>query len=186
MAKSNTASSISALKTKSVRIARLHFLIVLIYATQTIVYHATRVITPELLFKRWVATAGLLIVATILWYTAKNKVTNYSGFKYVIYLLILADIAFASFNVLTQRGYASKSVVLFFIPIIVASALATRSAIYATAILSIAAYTTTAVYYFVANFNEGYLSELYGEIGLYSGLMLLCASLLWSVVRRRH
>jgi hypothetical protein len=180
-----TTEVISSLKSRAVRIARFHFAIVLLFSFQTIVYHASKVITPDLLLKRWIATAGLLVVATILWYFAKNRVTNLVGFKAIIYALIIADIAFASFNVYTQRGYASKSVVLFVIPIFIAAALANRSALFATALLSIAAYTTTAVMYFVNNFNEGYSAELYGEIGFYSALYLLLAGLLWTLIRKR-
>lgn len=184
MAKNSATTNISSLRTKSVRISRLHFLIVILFSAQTIAYHATHMITPELLIRRWSATAFLLVVAALLWYFAKNKVTSLVGIKSIIYLLILADIAFASFSVYTQRGYASKAVALFFIPVLVASILATRSAIYLAAILSIAAYTTTAVLYFVLNFNEGYLTELYGEIGFYSGLILVMSAMLWSVVRK--
>lgn len=177
--------SVSLLKSRAVRVARFHFALVLLFSVQTIVYHASRVITPDLLLKRWSATAALLVIATILWYFAKNKVTSLSGFKAIIYALIIADIAFASFNVYTQRGYASKSVVLFVIPIFIAAVLTSRSALFATALLSIAAYSTTAVMYFVLNFNEGYLSELYGEVGFYSTLYLLLAVLLWTLVRKQ-
>jgi hypothetical protein len=178
-------SDISSLKLRSVRIARFHFVLVLLFAVQTIVYHASKVITPELLLKRWVASAALLAVATILWYFAKNKITSLGGFKAIIYALIIADIAFASFNVYTQRGYASKSVVLFVVPIFVASALASRSALFATALLSVAAYTTAAIMYFVNNFNEGYMAELYGEIAFYSALYLSLAALLWTLIRKQ-
>ena len=179
------AEQISPLKARSLRVARFHFALIGLFSLQTMVYHASKVITPELLLKRWLATAGLLVVSTLLWYFAKNKVTTTTGFKSLFYLLIIADIAFASFNVYTQRGYASKSVVLFMIPLLVAAALASRSALYATALLCIAAYTTTAILYFTLNFNEGYMAELYGEIGFYSGVFLLSATLLWSLVRRQ-
>jgi hypothetical protein len=177
--------AVTNLKSRSVRIARFHFALVLLFAIQTIIYHASKVVTPDLLMKRWIATASLLVVATILWYFAKNKVTSLGGFKVIIYALIITDIAFASFNVYTQRGYASKSVVLFVIPIFVAAVLASRSALYATALLSIAAYTTTDIMYFTLNFNEGYMAELYGEIGFYSALYLLLAALLWTLVRKQ-
>lgn len=101
-------------------------------------------------------------------------------------MIIVADIAFATFNVYTQRGYASKAVLLYIIPIVVATALAKRSSILATALLVIAAYTTTAISYFVLNFNEGYMAELYGEIGFYSGVFLLIATLLWSTSHKKN
>lgn len=176
---------INFLKSRAVRVSRFHFALVLLFSVQTIVYHASKVITPDLVLKRWIATASLLVIATILWYFAKNRVTSLGGFKAIIYALIIADIAFASFNVYTQRGYASKSVVLFVIPIFMAAVLTSRSALLATALLSVAAYTTTAVTYFVKNFNEGYMAELYGEIAFYSVLYLLLALLLWTLVRKQ-
>lgn len=179
------SDAISLLKLNSVRIAQFHFVLILLFSVQTIVYHTSKVITPDLLMKRWIATASLLVVATILWYFAKNKVTSLGGFRAVIYALIIADVAFASFNVYTQRGYASKSVALFIIPIFIAAVLTSRSALIASALLSVAAYTTTAVVYFVNNFNEGYSAELYGEIAFYSALYLLLAALLWTLVRKQ-
>ena len=169
----------------AVRVAHFHFIYVLLFAVQTIVFHASKVITPELVLRRWFAGASLLVVTTVLWYFAKNRITSTRGFKAMIWTLIIADIAFASFNVYTQRGYASKAVVLFVVPIFVSAILVSRSALFASALISIAAYTTTAVLYFVWNFNEGYMSELYGEISFYSALFLLLAGLLWTLVRRR-
>lgn len=178
-------NQVSDLKSGAVRVARFHFAYVLLFVVQTIVFHASKVITPDIVMRRWIAAAGLLVAATIVWYFAKNKVTSTAGFKATIYALILADIAFAAFNVYTQRGYASKAVALFVIPIFVSAILASRSALFATALLSVAAYSTTAIMYFVLNFNEGYMSELYGEIGFYSTLFLLLAGLLWTLVRKR-
>jgi hypothetical protein len=135
--------------------------------------------------KRWIATAGLLVVATLVWYFSKTKLTSIGTYRALIYTLILADIAFAAFNVYTQRGYASKSVALFIIPIFLAAVLVSRSALFAAALLSVAAYTTTAIMYFTLNFNEGYSAELYGEIGFYSALFLLLAGLLWTIIRKQ-
>ncbi|HSX24257.1 MAG TPA: hypothetical protein VLE74_04105, partial [Candidatus Saccharimonadales bacterium] len=59
------------------------------------------------------------------------------------------------------------------------------SAIFASAALSVAAYTSSAVAYFVLNFNEGYKIELYGEVGFYCVLMFILASFLWSITRPR-
>src|SRR5690606_10929252 len=97
--------------------------------------------------------------------------------------LILADILIASFSVYTQRGMASRAVLLYIIPILVAASLGKRVVLFGAALLGIAAYTTTAIMYFVLNFNEGYKVELYGEIGFYSAIFLLVASLLWGVVK---
>lgn len=177
---------ISSLRSGALRVAQFHFVYVSLFAIQTIVFHASKLIVPEVILQRWYATAGLLVITTVVWYLAKNRLTSTSSFKLAVGALILADIAFAAFNVYTQRGYASKAVILFVIPIFVAAILSSRSALIATALLCIAAYATTAISYFFLNFNEGYMSELYGEIGFYSALFLLLAGLLWAIVRRRQ
>jgi hypothetical protein len=176
---------VNGLKPRAVRVAHIHFALVLLFSVQTIVYHTSKVITPDLLMKRWIATAALLVVATLVWYFSKTKITSVGAYRALIYTLILADIAFAAFNVYTQRGYASKSVALFIIPIFIAAVLVSRSALFAAALLSVAAYTTTAIMYFTLNFNEGYSAELYGEIGFYSALFLLIAGLLWTIIRKQ-
>lgn len=177
---SKKQASVDHLKTSTLKVARLHFVLVLLFAVQTIAYHASKLITPELLLKRWVAAAGLLLATIIVWLIAKHRSSRPISYQSAIGLLIVADIAFAAFNVYTQRGYASKAVVLFVIPIIVAGIFARRSILLATALLAIAAYTTTAICYFVLNFNEGYMSELYGEVAFYSAVFLLIAALVWT------
>lgn len=168
------------------RIARFHFLYVLLYVVQTIVFHASKVITPELLLKRWFAVAVLSVVTIACWFLARTRNISAGIYRSMIGVVILADIAFAAFNVYTQRGYASKSVFLFVIPIVVAVVLVNRSALFATAMLATVAYTTTAVMYFVNNFNEGYMSEMYAEIGFYAGLFFVVAGLLWSTMHKHR
>jgi len=172
-------------KTSALRIARFHFVLVFLYAIQTVAYHASKLITPDLLLKRWVAAAALLLVTIGLWLIAKHRSGTASVYKLAIAGMILADTAFAAFNVYTQRGYASKAVLLFIIPIVVSVVFARRSALFGTALLAIAAYTTTAISYFVLNFNEGYMTELYGEIGFYSAVFLLLAGLLWATSHKQ-
>lgn len=174
------------LHSASLRVARFHLLYVLLYVVQTIVFHASKVITPELLLQRWVAVACLAVVTIAVWLLARSRQASSLVYRWAISAVIIADIAFAAFNVYTQRGYASKSVFLFVIPIIVAAVLINRSALFATAMLAIATYTTTVIMYFVTNFNEGYMSEMYAEIGFYSGLFLLVAGLLWATMHKHE
>lgn len=164
----------------AVRVAKFHLAVAALYIAQTVIFHASKVITPDVVLWRWYAVAGLIVVATLAWLLARNRHAAANVYRWTIATVIVADLAFAAFNVYIQRGYASKSVLLFLIPIIIASALASRAALFATALLSIAVYTTTVVSYFVLNFNEGYMSEMYAEIGLYSGIFLLTAWLLWA------
>ena len=178
--KQSLSSTNAHLRAATLRIARFHFLYVGLFAIQTIVFHASKVITPELLLKRWLAAAILALITGLVWFVAKNRNSLAATYQIAIWGIIFADLAFAAFNVYTQRGYASKSVLLFIIPIIVASVLVNRTALYATALLAGIAYSTTAITYFVLNFNEGYSAELYAEIGLHSGLFFIIAGLLWA------
>ena len=180
-----TALSIDHLRTSTLRVARFHFVYALIYAVQVIVYHASKLITPDIVLRRWIAVASLLVVTTGVWFIAKHHNSTATLYRWAIAAIIFADLAFASFNVYTQRGYASKAVLLFVVPIIVATTFISRRALFATAFLAIAVYTTTAVKYFVDYFNEGYMVELYGEIAFYSALFLLLAGLLWATMHKR-
>ena len=173
-------------RTATLRITKLHFILVGIYVLQTVVYHASKLITPEVLLWRWYAAAGLLAVSVLVWLYAKNWQHSASAYKWAIGVIIAADLAFAAFNVYIQRGYASKSVLLFLVPIIVSAALMSRAALLTTALLAAIIYSTVAVSYFVLNFNEGYMTELYGEIGFYSALFLLTAGLLWNTVHKHN
>ena len=174
------------LKIGTLHVARLHFIIVLIFAAQTIIYHASKLITPELLLRRWVAAALLLTATVIVWLVAKHRFAKAHMYGAALWLIIAADLAFAAFNIYTQRGYASKAVLLFIIPIVVSAFFARRSAIFATTFLAIATYTTTAISYFVLNFNEGYMAELYGEVIFYSALFLVIATFLWLTSHKQN
>ncbi|MDQ5886532.1 MAG: hypothetical protein QG628_929 [Patescibacteria group bacterium] len=173
----------SEIRNRTRKIASIHFLYVLVLSAQIIVFDAGKLINPETVLQRWIATGLLLLVTTIVWYISRNRSGESATSKKLIGMLILADIAMASYSVYISRGMASKAVLLFVIPIIVSCVLARKSALIATAVLSIAAYVVTSVAYFVLNFNEGYKIELYGEIGFYSALFVVIALLLWVFIR---
>jgi hypothetical protein len=168
------------------RISRLHFLFVFLLITQTVIYDVWKLITPQAVLNRWIACALLLTVTVIVWYFARTQVRSPLISKLLVFTLVLADIAIATFNIYAQRGMASRAVMLFAVPIIVSAVLMSRSAIFATAALSVAAYTTTALAYFVLNFNEGYKIELYGEVGFYSVMFFVLAGLLSIVVQLKR
>lgn len=146
-------------------------------------YDAWNLTNPDNVMYRWIATALLLCIVTYVWYEAHSISVGMATYKRLTCLLITADIAMASFYVYTQRGMASKAVALYAIPIIVSAILASRSALIATSILCIAAYSTTTISYFTLNFNEGYKIELYGETAAYCISFVLLASLLWVSIR---
>lgn len=185
MAKKHAPTFSDWLQTGVIRLCRVHFYLLGIYALYIIASDATHLITPVLVYKRWLATALLLSLVGAVWYAARNaqKAANY--YRFLIYALIAADIAFAGFNVYTQRGMASRAVVLFAIPIIVSSLLLSRVAVFLTAILSTAVYVLSAVKYFVDFFNEGYKAELYIEVGFYVGIFFVLAALLSTIIRFR-
>lgn len=166
------------------RATRAHFLYVGLVIAQIIIYDAWKLIVPEAVLKRWLAAAAFAAVITFVWYQVRNSHATKANLTYMAYALIAADILYASFSVYQQRGMASRSVILFVIPLLVAIILRSRRAIYATAMFAVIAYTTTAVSYFVINFNEGYKIELYGEVGFYSVLLFILANLLWNLQRK--
>jgi hypothetical protein len=181
MAKNKT--KMNWLHRATLRAARLHFVFVGLFIAQTVIYDAWKLIAPNAVMNRWIASTLLLVLTTIVWYIAKNKISSIVTCKVLVWSLILADIATASFNVYTQRGMASRAVVLYVVAIVIAAVLRSRSALFATAALCVAAYTSTAIAYFVLHFNEGYKIELYGEVGFYSALFFVFAALLWAIVR---
>lgn len=175
------------LKSGLVRVAKIHLLLAVAYIAQIIAFDSSKLITPDVVLQRWYAVAALSGVAVAVWYLARSKVTHPSAYKLMTWMIILADIAFATFNIYTQRGMSSRAVALYFIPIIVSAILLSRVALFATAILCVITYTTAAVAYFVNYFNEGYKIELYGEILFYSTMFMVGAALLWAALKgKRH
>lgn len=165
------------------KVAVFHLMLIIGYSIQNISYDASKVLTPEVVLWRWLASGALAIVAVLVWYLAHNQNNNVATYKRLLFMIITADIVFASFNVYTQRGMASRAVALYAVAIVASAILLNRAAIYTTAVLSSAAYILTGVAYFTLNFNEGYKAELYGEILFYSFMFIVIAGLLSSVVR---
>lgn len=177
------ADQVNHLRLSVVRLARIHFWFVGLFAAQITVYDAWDLVTPDVVLKRWIMAALLLVTTVVVWYLARGQTGGLALYKRLVFGLVVVDIAAASFNVYTQRGMAARAVMLYSVPILVSAVLRSRSALFATAVLCIAAYVLTAVSYFVLNFNEGYKIELYGEVGFYSVLFLILASLIWSLTR---
>lgn len=180
------SSSVHWLRRSLIRVAQLQLIFVVLYVAQIIAYDASKLITPEALMKRWIAAGSLALVAAIVWYLARSQVTTTRNYKLLTWALIVAGIAFAGFNVYTQRGMASRAVLLFVIPIAIATILHSRIALFTAAITSVIVYTTTAIMYFVNYFNEGYKIELYGEILFYSGVLFVITGLLWAALKSKR
>lgn len=180
-----TQTSQSWLHTNTIRLARVHFVYILLYCVQTVMFDSWKLVPPNVVLYRWLLAAGLAVITTFIWYLAHNTIRSTNAYKGLIWLLILADITAASLNVYSQRGMASRAVVEYALPIIVSAVLMSRVALFATATLCAAAYTSTALAYFVLNFNEGYKIELYSEVGFYAVVFFVFAALLWIVVRAK-
>lgn len=175
--------AMSYLKHGTLSVSKFHILFLVAFSVQTIIYHASKVAVPEVIHERWLATAALAVVATLTWYIAKNHLQTTTAFKMLLWTLVIADLAFAAFAVNLTRGYASNYVLLFFIPLLAATALKSRSGLIAVGFLSAIIYAATALNYFFQNFNEGYMAELYGEVILYSGIFIAASFLLWSLIK---
>lgn len=171
------------LRTSTLRLSRVHFFLIGALSLQILFFDAWKLITPEAVLQRWITAAGLLVVVTIVWFLSHNQNSSTQTYKKLIVLLLLADIVLAAINVYLQRGMASRSVMLFAVPIISSAVLLNPTAIFATASLSVAAYASSAFTYFVTHFNEGYKIELYGEVGFYCGVFFILAGILSVLIR---
>jgi hypothetical protein len=171
------------LQTTAVRVTRVHFIYIGAYILATIVFDSWNLYTHEAIKQLWTAAGILLIINTIFWFLARQNYVNKAIYVFCVLALVLADIAFASYNVYWQKGLASKSVMLFAVPIITAATLRSRSTLLATTTLSAAVYSIVAVRYFFANYGLGYRIELWGTIGLYSAVFFVLALLLMIIIK---
>lgn len=157
------------------RITRVHFFYILAYMMSIIIFDSWNLITHEAVAQRWTAAGSLLIVNSIIWYICRSKLNNPGLYKLLLITLIVCDILFAAINVYWQRGMASKSVLLFVMPVIAAGLSRSRSLTLVTAMISSAVYSIACVRYFFDNYGQGYRVELYGEILFYSAFLLVIA-----------
>lgn len=166
----------------AVRLARVHFGLVVAYAIFIVASDAWNLVTRQLTSQRWLMCGLLLVVTTIVWLLARGRVKNDNYYRFLIFALVAVDIALAAFAIYTERGMASRGVALFAIPIVASAVLLSRAAIFGTAALCTATYVMAATRYFYVNFNEGYKIELYGTLALYSASFFVLAAILWIVV----
>ena len=174
------------LQTTAVRVTRIHFLFIAVYILATIVFDSWNLYTHDAVRQLWTAAGILLGINTILWYLARMKYANSSMYVFLVLGLISADILFAAYNVYWQRGLASKSVMLFTLPIVTAATLRSRSTLLATTSLSVAAYSVVTVRYFFQNYGESYRVELWGTVGLYSAVLFILSALLLVIIQPKN
>ena len=171
------------LQTSAVRVTRVHFIYIAAYILATIIFDSWNLYTHEAVTQLWTAAGILLVINTVLWFLARQTYANKSLYVFNILALVLADIAFATYNVYWQQGLTSKSVLLFTVPIITAAVLRSRSTLLGTTTLCAAAYSTVSVRYFFENYGQGYRVELWGTIGLYSAVFFILALLLMVIIK---
>lgn len=157
------------------RITRVHFVYIGVYVLSVILFDSWNLIEHEAVLQRWTAAGALLIVNTIIWYMCRAKLKNEMIYKVLLIVLLISDILFAALNVYWQRGMASKSVMLFVIPVLSAGLTKSRSLLLATTTVASAVYSISAVRYFYENYGQGYRIELYGEIFFYSAILFIIA-----------
>jgi hypothetical protein len=179
MAKSKTLNS--WLQSTVVRVTRIHFLFIAAYMASIIAFDSWNLFTHADIGNRWTAAAILLIINTVCWYIARIKFSTETIYLILIIAIVLADIVFAATNVYWERGLASKSVILFAVPIITSAATRSRS----TILLSSAAYSTSAIRYFNLHYGESFRIELYGYVGLFCAVFFILAALLLVIVQPR-
>lgn len=184
MAKKQSSLTLAKwLQSSLIRATRAHFGLVALLALYTIASDATHLITPERVLQRWQVLGLLLAVTAIIWYAARNTVKTPNYYRLLVYVLVATDLFLATFSIYTQRGMASRAVVLYAIPIILSAILLSRTAIFMTATLATTLYSVAAVKYFVDFFNEGYKAELYIEVGFYCAVFFVLAALLSYLVK---
>jgi hypothetical protein len=160
------------------RLCRVHYLYIAVYLLAIIIFDSWNLLSHEAALQRWTLGGAFLVINTIIWYLCKLKLQNQSIYKFLLVCLLVTDIIFAAVNVYWQRGVASKSVMLFAIPIVSAALVRSRSLVLTTASLSVAAYSLATVRYFFENYGQGLRVELYGEIAFFAGAFFVLAGLL--------
>lgn len=183
--KQKNSSKLSTLHWSLLRTTKVHYFLIALLAGQIIAYDAWQLITPEAVLDRWIAVGLLFVAVTIVWYKVNARKYTKGRLHHLVWMLVLADILFASYYVFLNRGVAANAVALYALPIIVSGVLLSKRALFASALLSIAAYIVSVNAYATANFNEGYKIERYGESFFYAGVMLVIAGLLWAVVHAK-
>lgn len=171
------------LKDAAQRVSRAHFALVAAYMGSIIIFYAWGLVTHEAVNQRWTAAVILLVVNVIIWFFSHTRRLGQLANQGLILTLALADTIFAAFNVYWERGMASKSVILFVVPIIVVATMRQRHLLIAATTVVAAVYSMVIVRYFNLNYGEGYRVELWGNLFLYGFLFYVFAWLCYTLLR---
>lgn len=171
------------LQQNTMRLARVNLAFTAAYAVFILGSDAWNLVTRELTSQRWEMFGAMLIVTALVWAMSLNKTSNDNYYRVLMFLIIVVDIALATFSIYTERGMSSRGVALYTIPIVASSLYLSRRVIYAVAALSTAAYVVAATRYFYVYFNEGYKIELYSTLFLYSCMFFVLAAILAVLIK---
>lgn len=168
------------------RTSKLGFIFVAIYSATTLIYKLWKLVTPDILLQRWIISLVVLSVVTLLWWYSKSRNLSPVYYKGIIFLQIMMYLVVGSNSVYMERGYASNSVILFTIPLVIVALGYSGKALAATATLCSLVYSFIMIQYFKNFPSEGYKVELYGGIVFYVSVIYLITALLWVLVRSKN
>ncbi len=187
MAKTKKATSeAEQLRVNSQRAVKLSFVFIAIYIVQILIYTAWKLLTRDALTERWSVIAAAFAATSVLYLFSRQKNLSSASYRGTIVVLTCVYIAIASFSIYTERGMASNSIILYTIPIIIASLTYSAKTLFATAALAAVTYSASAISYFKHFPSEGYKVELYGQLVYYGAVLFLVAALLWVIVRSKQ
>jgi hypothetical protein len=174
------------LKTEDIsltRITRTLYIFIGFFAISIIIFDSGNLITRESVVDRWSLLSALFIANTVAWFVGSKP--SKKSKSLLTYMLSISLIAFAGFMTYWERGMASSSTIFYILPLLVIGTLKDRHALMAVAGLSGGTYAFSAVKYFNDFFNEGYRVQLWGNIVIYTGTILVSAWLLLIVLGLR-
>lgn len=168
----------SWLQQGSLGVARVRFAFIGLLAVFNIVGDAWHLIAPGAILQRWMLIGVALVANALLWYGSRAQGRSAFYYRFLIYLQIALDICIATSLVYSERGIASKAVLLYILPIASSAVLLSRSALYATATVCTAVYGLTVIRYQFLNPGEAYKVELYASFVFYGLVFLVVAAVL--------
>lgn len=174
------------LQLSTLRVTKLGFLFIAMYAVSTLIYKLWKLMTPDILLQRWTITLITLGIIGTLWWFSRTRNLSPAYYKGLILLQIFMYLGIAAYSIYTERGMASNSIILFTIPLVIVALEYSGKALMAITALSILVYSSTAMKYFKDFPSEGYKVELYGGIVFYASVLLIISGMLWVLMRSRN
>jgi hypothetical protein len=166
-------------------LASIHLLYALAYTVTVLLYDAWDLFTPDALAGRWLLAGSAAVLTGLMVYKLNDQNKQPAHYQRLVYLLIGLDIVLAAVGVYFGRGMASRTVALFFLPIIVAAVALKPKHIFLTTVCALA-YAISAKAYFMAHPSEGYKIELYSDLAFYSATFFVAAALLYQFTKHRR